>query len=182
MREANALQWRHNDHDSVSNHQPRCCLLNRSFRRRSKKTSKLRVTDLCVGNSSGLVNSPYKGPVTRKMFPFDDVIMIRLPHVPMQQTNKNIVKYTTRIHYELLVWSLKREQTLPFAYFMRYIVSLFPPTGIHWFMLCHRQSFVTCLAYDCLWYLLLIKIAKLVFSLDHRWVNTSIPRCNVPII
>ena len=45
------LQWRQNGHDSVSNHQPRDCLLNRLFRRRSKKTSKLRVTGLCVGNS-----------------------------------------------------------------------------------------------------------------------------------
>ena len=44
-----ALQWRHNDHDGVSNHQPHGCLLNRLFRRRSKKTSKLRVTSLCVG-------------------------------------------------------------------------------------------------------------------------------------
>ena len=69
------LHWRHNDHDSVSNHQPHGCLLNRLFRRRSKKTSKLRVTGLCVGNSPGPVNSPHKGPVTRKMFPFDDVIM-----------------------------------------------------------------------------------------------------------
>ena len=72
-----SLHWRHNDHDGVSNHQPHGCLLNRLFRRRSKKTSKLRVTGLCVGNSPGLVNSPHKGPVTRKMFPFDDVIMIR---------------------------------------------------------------------------------------------------------
>ena len=70
-----SLWWRHNDHDSVSNHQPHECLLNRLFRRRSKKTSKLRVTGLCVGNSPGPVNSPHKGPVTRKMFPFDDVIM-----------------------------------------------------------------------------------------------------------
>ena len=69
------LHWRHNDHDSVSNSQPRGCLLNRLFRRRSKKTSKLRVTGLCAGNSPGPVNSPHKGPVTRKMFPFDDVIM-----------------------------------------------------------------------------------------------------------
>ena len=70
-----SLQWRHNDHICVSNHQPRACLLNRLFRRRSRKTSKLRVTGLCVGNSPGPVNSPHKGPVTRKMFPFDDVIM-----------------------------------------------------------------------------------------------------------
>ena len=71
-----SLHWRHNDHDSVSNHQPHDCLLNRLFRRRSKKTSKLCVTGLCVGNSPGPVNSPHKGPVTRKMVPFDDVIMM----------------------------------------------------------------------------------------------------------
>ena len=69
------LQWRHNGHDNVSNHQPHDYLLNRLFRRRSKNTSKLRVTGLCVGNSPGPVNSPHKGPVTRKMCPFDDVIM-----------------------------------------------------------------------------------------------------------
>ena len=38
------LHWRHHDHDIVSNHQPHHCLLNRLFRRRSRKTSKLRVT------------------------------------------------------------------------------------------------------------------------------------------
>ena len=48
----NALRWRHNGRDSVSNHQPHDCLLSRLFRRRSKKTSKLRVTGLCAGNSS----------------------------------------------------------------------------------------------------------------------------------
>ena len=37
--------------DGVSNHQPHDCLLNRSFTHRSKKTSKLRVTGLCAGNS-----------------------------------------------------------------------------------------------------------------------------------
>ena len=70
-----ALRWRHNGHDSVSNHQPDDCLLNRLFRRRSEKTSKPRVTGLCVWNSPGPVNSPHKWPVTRKMFPSDDVIV-----------------------------------------------------------------------------------------------------------
>ena len=55
---SDALQWRHNEHDSVSNHQPRDCLLNRLFGRRSKKTSKLRVTGLCVGNSPGAGEFP----------------------------------------------------------------------------------------------------------------------------
>ena len=45
------LQWRCNGCDSVSNHQPREYLLSRLIRRRSKKTSKLRVTGLCAGNS-----------------------------------------------------------------------------------------------------------------------------------
>ena len=45
------LRWRHNDHDGVSNHQLHHCLLNCLFGRRTKKTPKLRVTGLCVGNS-----------------------------------------------------------------------------------------------------------------------------------
>ena len=69
------LRWRHNGRDGVSNHQPHHCLLNRLFGCRSKKTSKFRVTGLCAGNSPGTVKLPHKWPVTRKMFPFDDVIM-----------------------------------------------------------------------------------------------------------
>ena len=42
-----ALHWRHNESDSVSNHQRLDCLLNRLFRRRSKKISKLHVPGLC---------------------------------------------------------------------------------------------------------------------------------------
>ena len=52
------LQWRHNGHDSVSNHQPHDCLLNRLFRLRSKKTLKLRVTGLCAGKSSETCEFP----------------------------------------------------------------------------------------------------------------------------
>ena len=74
------LHWRHNDHGGVSNHQPHGCLFNPLFRRRSKKTSKPRVTGLCAGNSPGPVKSPHKLPVTRKMFSFDDVIMIAIHH------------------------------------------------------------------------------------------------------
>ena len=45
------LQWRHNEHDGVANHQPHDCLLNRLSRRSSKKISKLRVSGLCARNS-----------------------------------------------------------------------------------------------------------------------------------
>ena len=53
-----SLRWHHNERDSVSNHQPHDCLLNRLFRHRSKKTLKLRVTGLCVGNSPGTGEFP----------------------------------------------------------------------------------------------------------------------------
>ena len=89
-----SLQWRHNDCDGVSNHRRIDCLLNRLSRRNSKETSKLRVTGLCEGNSP--VNSPHKGPVTRKMVPFDDVIISQ---------NKEWHKWHDQIgFYRLLVW------------------------------------------------------------------------------
>ena len=50
------LQCRHNERGSVSNRRRLDYLLNILFRRRSKKTSKFRVTGLCEGNS----------PVTRE--------------------------------------------------------------------------------------------------------------------
>ena len=54
----NTLQWRHNERYGVSNHQPRDCLLNRLFRRRSKKASKLRVTGLFEESTSSTVEFP----------------------------------------------------------------------------------------------------------------------------
>ena len=81
------LQWRHNGHDGVSNHQAHDCLLNRLFRRRSKKTPKFRVTGLYAGNS----------PVTRKVFPLDDVIM-----VSWCRTNNKNTKFP---NYWTFVWT-----------------------------------------------------------------------------
>ena len=48
----NPLQRRHGERDGAWNHRRLDCWLNRLFRRRSKKTSKLRVTGLCGENSS----------------------------------------------------------------------------------------------------------------------------------
>ena len=45
------LQWRHNGCDGVTNHQRHDCLIDHLFGRISKKTSKLRATGLCAGNS-----------------------------------------------------------------------------------------------------------------------------------
>ena len=69
------LRWRHNDHDGVSNHQPHGCLLNRLFRRRSKKTSKRSITGLCVGNSPGWVNNREAGDFRRHRAQYDVILM-----------------------------------------------------------------------------------------------------------
>ena len=45
------LQWRHDEHYGVSNHQRLDFLLKRLLRCRSMETSKLRVTGFCEGNS-----------------------------------------------------------------------------------------------------------------------------------
>ena len=78
-----ALQWRHNECDGVSNHQLHDCLLNRLFGCRSKKASKLCVIGLCEGNSPVTI--------TRKMFPFNDVIMtLLLPAIKLYLKNKTV--------------------------------------------------------------------------------------------
>ena len=73
-RKDKALRWRHNGHDSVSNHQPRDCFLNRLLRRRSKKTSKLRVTGLCA------MNSPEAGEFSAQMTSYSENVSIWWRH------------------------------------------------------------------------------------------------------
>ena len=69
------LLWRLNGRNGVSNHQPQDCLLNRLFRHRSKKTSKLCVTGPCEGNSVVTGEFPAQRARNAEMFPFNDVIM-----------------------------------------------------------------------------------------------------------
>ena len=68
---ATPLQWRQNGRYSVSNHQPHDCVLNRLFRRRCSAS-----LAFVRGIHRGPGTSPHKWPVMRKIFPFDDVIMI----------------------------------------------------------------------------------------------------------
>ena len=78
----NALQWHHNDHEGVSNHKPHDFLLHffyRLFRCRSKKHQSSASLAFVRGIHRWPVNSPHKGPVTRKMSPF--VIMSSALHV-----------------------------------------------------------------------------------------------------
>ena len=69
-----SLDLLHNGRDGASNHQPHHCLLYRLFRRRSKKTSKLRVTGLCEGNS------PVTGEFPAQMASYAENVSIWWPH------------------------------------------------------------------------------------------------------
>ena len=89
-----ALQWRHNGRDSLSDYQLHDCYLNRLFRHRSKKTSKLRATGLSAGNSPEAGEIPAQMASNAKMFPFDDVIM------PMK---KNIGEFYLVVAKQLVV-------------------------------------------------------------------------------
>ena len=62
------LRWRHNDYDGVSNHQPLDCLLECLFSRRSKNHQSSASPAFVRGIHRWPVNSPHKGPVTRKSF------------------------------------------------------------------------------------------------------------------
>ena len=75
-----ALWWRHDGRDGVTNHQHHHCLLNRLFKAQIKEFKhQISASLVFVGGIHWWpVNSPHKGPVTRKMFPLDDVIILLL--------------------------------------------------------------------------------------------------------
>ena len=65
------LQWRHNERNGVSNHRRLDCLRKRLDQRKHQHSASL----ACVGGIHRWpVDSSPKGLVTRKMFPFDDVV------------------------------------------------------------------------------------------------------------
>ena len=74
----NTLQWRHNEHDSVSNHQPHdfySTVYSDTGQRKHQSSASLAFVRII---HRGPVNSPHKWPVARKMLPFGDVIMMKL--------------------------------------------------------------------------------------------------------
>ena len=68
------LRWRHNERDGFSNHLTIVYSIVYSGTDQGKHQSSASLA-FVRGIHRAPVNSPHKGPVTRKMFPFDDVIM-----------------------------------------------------------------------------------------------------------
>ena len=99
-----SLQWRHNERNVVSNHQPHDCLLNRLFKAQAEEITQPIIqgadrrkhqSSASLAFVSGIhrwpVNSPYKGPVTQKKLPFDDVIMVQLITVQLASWQTSLV-------------------------------------------------------------------------------------------
>ena len=73
-----SLRWRHNRRDGVSNHQPHdiySTVYSDGDQRNHQSSASLAFVR---GIHRGPVNYPHKWPVTRKMSPCDDVIMIMI--------------------------------------------------------------------------------------------------------
>ena len=89
------LQWHHNGRDSVSNHQPHDCLLNRLFRRTSKKTSKLRVTGLCAGTGefpAQMVSNAENVSIWWRHHEYAAVVGQRVCEMHYQPSHDNVIK------------------------------------------------------------------------------------------
>ena len=83
---ADTLQWRHNERDGVSNRRRPHCLLTCWFRRRWKKTSKLRVT--------GAGNSPVTGEFPAQKASYAENVSIWWCHHETCDANCGIRTYT----------------------------------------------------------------------------------------
>ena len=133
-----SLQWRHNERDGVSNHQPHDYLLNRLFRRRSKKISKFCVSALCMGNSP--VNSPQKGPVTRKCFHLMTSSLYKTRDRTTTDKHVHQKKYMKHISTSIYVTQVRRLNLFQSKYVRAYTYRLF--SSFHLFYIFTGCTFV----------------------------------------
>ena len=95
-----SLLRRHDGHNSISNHQPHNCLLKSLCRRSSKKTSKLHVTGLWVGNP------PVTGELPAQRTSNAANVSIWLcPHVTSQSLTCG-TKLRDELQYLKLIWKM----------------------------------------------------------------------------
>ena len=81
------LLWRHNRRDGVSNHQS--SVYSGADQRKHRSSASLAFVR---GIHRSPVNSPHKWPVTRKMFPFDDVIMRIIEKVAVTTATTKVIE------------------------------------------------------------------------------------------
>ena len=103
---------RHSGRDSVSNYQPHHCLLNRLFRRRSKETSKLRVSGLCAGNS------PVTGEFPAQMASNAENVSIWWRHHEKISDRGHYSKWPTRFRRPFWIMAFDQRPTLQSTLFL----------------------------------------------------------------
>ena len=126
-----SLQWRHNERDDVSNHQPHNGLLNGLF---TGPDQRKHQSPASLAFVRGIHRWPVNWPVTQKMFPFDVVIMVF--HVFIQETpvavgefrynlrmktpfyvrNGSYIKRSSKCRWSIYRTSRKRRGTLRVAH------------------------------------------------------------------
>ena len=118
------LQWRHNERHNVPNHRRIYYLLNRLSRHTLKRKHQSSASPAFLrGIHRRPVDSPPKWPVTRRMFPFDDVTtIVYMVHAvlcffgwfkpifpyPSGLLDKHQVPVKTRYKYHLMVYMKQR--------------------------------------------------------------------------
>ena len=113
-----SLQWRHNGRDSVSNLQLTIVYSIVYSDVDQRKHQSFALLAFVRGIHRGPVNSPHKWPVTRKMFPFDDVIMnilFRLTWKNKQKQNKSKLHIASRLLRESASQTASRAKSAPIA-------------------------------------------------------------------
>ena len=137
-----SLQWCHNEPDGVSNHRPHDCLLNHLFRRKSKKTSMLRVTGLCEGNSPVTGEFPAQRASNADFFPIDDVIMCGLTViVSMIHT---LCIFFQSIKQSYFVGNFSDQHSFFFRYERLRVEHIYANPGIHWENNCWDRNVMMC--------------------------------------
>ena len=86
------LQWHHNEHYGISNHQPHNCLL----KCRSQKPSKLHVIGLCEGNSPVTSEFP-----TQRASNVENVSIRWRHHEQLKHTVHTIVSWPNPKHWQM---------------------------------------------------------------------------------
>ena len=132
------LQWRNNERDGVSNHEPHDCLLNRLFRRTSKKTSKLRVSRLCVGNS------PVTGEFPTQRASYAEYVSFWWRHHDMQtltRDNQSTTEPSKTVYIE--------KYALSFVALCFIVVTFHFSEVILWLLLMHRLPLIPAWTSNC---------------------------------
>ena len=85
----NPLRWRHNDHDSAPQITSLTIVYSNIYSGADQSKHQSSASLVFVRRiHRGPVNSPHKWPVTRNMFPFDDVIMPEYKSYPLSEVKR----------------------------------------------------------------------------------------------